>query len=47
MQKGTYQLEYTVYIDRAGTYQAGSATVQSAYTPEYSGYTAGETWTVK
>ena len=47
MQKGTYQLEYTVYIDRAGTYQAGSATVQSAYAPEYSGYTAGETLTVK
>lgn len=47
MRKGTYQLEYTVYIDRAGTYQAGSATVQSAYAPEYSGYTAGETLTVK
>ena len=47
MRKGTYQLEYTVYIDRAGTYQAGSATVQSAYAPEYSGYTAGETWVVE
>ena len=47
MQKGTYQLEYTVYIDRAGTYQAGSATVQSAYAPEYGGYTAGETLQVK
>ena len=47
MRKGTYQLEYTVYIDRAGTYQAGIATIQSAYAPEYSGHTAGETLTVE
>ena len=47
LRKGTYQLEYTVYIDRAGTYQAGIATIQSAYAPEYSGHTAGETLTVE
>ena len=47
MRKGTYQLEYTVYIDRAGTYQAGIATIQSAYAPEYSGHTTGETLHVK
>ena len=47
MRKGTYQLEYTVYIDRAGTYQAGIATIQSAYAPEYSGHTAGEILTVE
>ena len=47
LRKGTYQLEYTVYIDRSGTYQAGIATIQSAYAPEYSGHTAGETLTVE
>ena len=47
LRKGTYQLEYTVYIDRAGTYQAGIATIQSAYAPEYSGHTVGETLIVE
>jgi hypothetical protein len=47
LRKGTYQLEYTVYIDRVGTYQAGIATIQSAYAPEYSGHTVGETLIVE
>ncbi len=47
MPKGTYRLEYTVYIDRTGTYQAGIAIVQSAYAPEYSAHTGGRTLIVE
>lgn len=43
MTKGTHQIEYTVYIDRVGTYQAGVATVQSAYSPEFGGHSSGFT----
>lgn len=39
LKKGTIQIEYKVYLDRAGTYQTGAATVQSAYAPEFGGYT--------
>lgn len=31
MRKGTYVIEYQVYVNRTGEYQAGIATVQSAY----------------
>ena len=41
MRKGSYVIEYTVYVDRAGTYQAGMAAIQSAYAPEFSGHTGG------
>ncbi len=41
MRKGTYTLEYDVFIHRAGEYQAGIATIQSAYAPEFGGNTAG------
>lgn len=47
MPKGTYTLEYTVYLDRSGTYQAGAATIQSVYAPEFSGRTGGQTLTVE
>lgn len=47
MRKGTYTLEYTVTIDRSGTYQAGTATIQSAYAPEYAGHTEGMRWEVE
>ena len=46
MRKGTYVLEYEVYIDRYGTYQAGMASVQSVYAPEFTGHTGGEKLTV-
>lgn len=39
LKKGTIQIEYKVYLDRSGTYQTGIATVQSAYSPEFGGYT--------
>lgn len=47
MPKGTYTLEYTVYLDRSGTYQAGAVTIQSVYAPEFSGHTGGQTLTVE
>ena len=46
LRKGTHVLEYTVRIDRQGTYQAGTATVQSAYAPELAAHTAGRRWVV-
>lgn len=33
--KGVYVLEYSYRVSRAGTYEAGLATIQSAYAPEY------------
>ena len=38
LPKGTYTFEQTYYIDRTGTYQAGIATVQCAYAPEFVGH---------
>lgn len=47
LPKGTYTLEQTFRVDRTGHYQAGLATVQCAYAPEFVGHTAGLTLTVK
>lgn len=41
MRKGTYVIESQVYVNRTGEYQAGIATVQSAYAPEFGGHTGG------
>lgn len=41
MRKGTYVIEYQVYVNRTGEYQAGIATAQSAYAPEFGGHTRG------
>ena len=41
MRKGTYVIEYQVYVNRTGEYQAGIATVQSAYASEFGGHTGG------
>lgn len=41
MRKGTYVIEYQVYVNRTGEYQAGIATVQSAYASEFGGHTRG------
>ena len=41
MRKGTYVIEYQVYVNLTGEYQAGIATVQSAYAPEFGGHTGG------
>lgn len=41
MRKGTYVIEYQVYVNRTGEYQTRIATVQSAYAPEFGGHTGG------
>ena len=41
MRKGTYVIEYQVYVNRTVEYQTGIATVQSAYAPEFGGHTGG------
>lgn len=38
MRKGTYELEYEVYITSSGRYVQGVATVQSVYAPEFVGH---------
>jgi uncharacterized protein YfaS (alpha-2-macroglobulin family) len=35
MRKGTHVVETEYYIDREGTYETGTCTVQCAYSPEY------------
>ena len=47
LRKGTHVIDYTVYIDKAGVYQAGSASVQSVYAPEFSGHSEGIELTVE
>ena len=47
MRKGTYVIEYQVYISRTGIYQAGIASIQSTYAPEFGGHTSGYKVTVK
>ncbi|HLW38916.1 MAG TPA: hypothetical protein VKX31_00900, partial [Brumimicrobium sp.] len=39
MPKGTYKLSYTVYATHSGTFNSGTATVQSFYAPKFSGHT--------
>lgn len=41
LTRGTHVIQYEVYVDRVGTYQAGIATVQSYYAPQYAAHTAG------
>ncbi len=38
--KGTFVLEYAYYVARPGTYNAGLATIQCAYAPEYASHSA-------
>lgn len=40
LPKGTYVLEETSFIDRAGTYTSGLTTIRCLYAPEYGGQTA-------
>ncbi len=41
--KGVYVLEHRYRVARSGTYQAGIATVQCAYAPEFAAHSAGQT----
>ena len=41
LPRGTYVLEYAVYVNRAGSYANGISTVQCMYAPEFTSHTAG------
>lgn len=47
LSKGKHQIESEYYIDRIGTYQTGTCTVQCAYSPEYMAREAGKKLAVK
>ena len=46
MPKGKHEIETEYYIDREGTYQTGTCTVQCAYAPEYYGRARSEEYGV-
>ena len=41
LPKGKHVFAYNVYINRTGTYQSGSAVIQSVYAPEFTSHTGG------
>jgi uncharacterized protein YfaS (alpha-2-macroglobulin family) len=43
LSKGTHVIETVYYIDRAGTYETGTASVACAYAPEFRAVTHSET----
>lgn len=45
--KGVYVLEYSYRVSRAGTYETGLATLQSAYAPEYASHSGSMTVEVR
>ena len=47
MRKGTYNLEYEVYVTSSGRYSQGIPVVQSMYAPEFSGHGASGSLQVK
>ena len=47
LSKGTHVIENEYYIDRAGTYETGTCTVECAYAPEFRAITKSQTITVK
>ncbi len=47
LSKGTHVIETEYYIDRAGTYETGTATVECAYSPEFRAITKSETLKIK
>lgn len=47
MPKGTYVLEYSVYVNRSGEYANGITTIQCMYAPQYVSHTQGITVTIK
>ena len=42
LPRGTHQIQYRVYADRSGAYQAGVAALQSYYAPQYTAHSAGK-----
>ena len=47
LSKGEHVIETEYYVDRAGSYDTGSCTVQCAYAPEYAARAASQTLDVK
>ena len=47
LSKGTHVIDTEYYIDRAGTYETGGATVECAYAPEFRAVTKSETLNIK
>ena len=47
MRKGTHVIETEYNIDRTGTYETGTCTVQCAYAPEFRGTTKSQTLIIK
>ncbi|WP_028912756.1 alpha-2-macroglobulin family protein [Prevotella sp. MA2016] len=47
LSKGTHVIETEYYIDRAGTYETGTATVECAYAPEFRAVTHSEKLKIK
>ena len=47
LRKGTHQIETEYSVDRAGTYQSGSATLQCVYAPAFSARDKGMVFVVK
>ncbi|MCW1735431.1 alpha-2-macroglobulin family protein [Anaerorudis cellulosivorans] len=41
MPRGTYVFEYGVFVNRAGSYSNGTATIQCLYAPEFTSHTSG------
>ena len=41
LRKGTYEIQYDVYVNLVGNYQEGAVTVRSVYAPEFSGHAGG------
>ncbi|MCD7936983.1 MAG: MG2 domain-containing protein [Tannerellaceae bacterium] len=47
LPEGTFVLEYSGYVTRAGEYNGGISTIQCLYAPEYIAHTAGERMEVR
>jgi len=47
LPKGTYVFEYEMWVNAAGDYNSGIASVQCQYAPEFVAHTGGEKLTVK
>ena len=47
LSKGRHVIENEYYIDRPGTYETGTCSVECAYAPEFRAVTKSQTITVK
>lgn len=46
MPKGTYMLEYEMWVNNSGEFSSGIATIQSQYAPQLTAHSAGDTISV-